>query len=552
MSSVIIREVEDLDIFIEEAIEFDQNKINEYLEEFNKKVDLGVFRSNASFYDSEWMTMIGGVEKPIVFPGEIEMKKLSSLFDRGMREFELAYRSFILFSLATPIITMGFNLAMKRLAKNFNTSSISRAEKPSIAKFIGYIRISEEKSLLFQELFDELEFREGGERILPEFEEIFQFSDIINNIVENNDLLKYKNYLLTIMWWKICSILPLRPSEFVRTKFNCVYKENNEFYLKVRRSKGKTGRRIKNISSADEYYSEDIVNIDKQIFYLILKYQKILMNEFNYIEQIELFPAVILGDTINGNRKKNINIVSAYDLLENLKKFYKNIVAKEYGLNPISKYLKREKNINYIGELTPYDARHIAIINLVLMGTDVLEVMHLAGHTNVNTAYGYFNHIKEFSKGYALGYAKSIANTKLKKETINTTNQAMKKRNQCKGNEDFHRILNTIKGKEIKPKKVEGGYCHYQNIDNDKSHCFFYERNHILCQFFVRDNIKVIEKEIKRVEDDIDATVKVLMDLIKDMDGISKFNELYQTTSYRLTNNISKLANLNKKYIMEE
>lgn len=49
------------------------------------------------------------------------------------------------------------------------------------------------------------------------------------------------------------------------------------------------------------------------------------------------------------------------------------------------------------------------------MGTDVLEVMHLAGHTNVNTAYGYFNHIKEFSKGYALGYAKSIANTKLKK-----------------------------------------------------------------------------------------------------------------------------------------
>lgn len=362
MSSVIIREVEDLDIFIEEAIEFDQNKISEYLKEFNKKVDLGVFRANTSFYDREWMAMIGGVEKPIVFPSEIEMKNLSRLFDRDMREFELAYRSFILFSFATPNITIAFNLAMKRLAKNFNTSSISKAEEPSIAKFIGYIRISEEKSLLFQELFDELEFREVGERILPEFEEIFQFSDIINNIVENNNLLKYKNYLLTIMWWKICSILPLRPSEFVRTKFNCIYKENNGFYLKVRRSKSKTGKRIKNISSADEYYLEDIVNIDKHLFYLILKYQDILISEFNYTEQTELFPAVILGNTINGNRKKNINIVSAYDLLVNLKRFYKNIVANEYGLNPISKYIKREKNINYIGELTPYDARHIAII----------------------------------------------------------------------------------------------------------------------------------------------------------------------------------------------
>ncbi|TGY42814.1 site-specific integrase [Clostridium sartagoforme] len=554
MGNIVFKELEDANVLIEESIEFNYDRVDEYLTQFKKICKKGILRENSSFYDSQWIINIGGVENSIILPTDIKMKELSVLFGKNICEFELAYRSFIISSLNLPNSTMAFNLAMKRLTVQFDSSSINILVKASIVRFINYIKVSEKKYIEFQTLFDEIEVKEIGERTLPEFEEIFLFSDIINDIIYNKNILEYKDYLITIMWWKICSILPLRPSEFVRTKFECIYKEGNEFYLKVWRSKGKIGKKISNISNVNEYYFEDIVNIDEELFILIENYRDILINEFNYEIKDELFPYIILKNISNNynNRKKNLTNISSYDLYNNVKRFYSIIVANEYGLKPISKYVKREEGSKYLGELTPYDARHIAIINLILMGTDVLEVMYLSGHTNINTAYGYFNHIREFSKGYALGYAKALSNNTLNKKMNTFINQARKQNNRGKGNDDYYRILNAINSKKVILKKVEGGYCRYQDIDNDKYYCFLYERNHTLCQFFVKDNSEVVEDEIKKVEKDIDTTVKVLIDLIKDMEGISKFNELYKTTSCRLANNISKLAKLNERSIRGE
>lgn len=36
------------------------------------------------------------------------------------------------------------------------------------------------------------------------------------------------------------------------------------------------------------------------------------------------------------------------------------------------------------------------------------------------------------------------------------------------------------------------------------------------------------------------------------MDGISNFNELYQTTSYRISKAILELSTLNERFIMED
>ena len=44
----------------------------------------------------------------------------------------------------------------------------------------------------------------------------------------------------------------------------------------------------------------------------------------------------------------------------------------------------------------------------------------------------------------------------------------------------------------------------------------------------------------------------MLIDLVKDRDNISKFNELYQVTSYKLSQGIYDLSNLNKKLLVEE
>lgn len=560
MSSIAITQLDDLDIVVEERIEFNRLNEKEYLNLFNNKIKNGIIKIGTDFNDEKWQIIIGGEDINIIFPNDIEFKKLSKLFGKSVSEFELAYRSFILFIFNHPRTIRSFNLSMKRIAIDLENAKLSYDSIGKFKYFIEYVKVSEEDYKFFEKLLNNNDVeRETGERVLPEFEDIFKMSDIINDIVENKNLLDYKDYLLVIMFWKICSILPLRPSEFVRTKFNCIYEKDNKFYLNIKRSKGKVGAKIRNVSKIDEYYFEDTVNIDKSLFNLIIEYQSILKNEFNYTKNEELFPFVIISNvgyrkySNNGVnlREKNINRIVSDDLKKLLDKFYRDIVEKEYGFKTISKYIKKEKNIEYIEKTLPYDLRHIAIINLILMGSDVLEVMYLAGHRQVNTAYSYYNHIKEFSRGYAIGYANAIKSRENLKGNIEGVYNAQEIIDKNNRKEEAKYILNIINNKKVEPKKVDGGYCHYSSVDIDKSFCFLYERNHSLCQYFVKDDKEILKYEIEKVEKQLATDVKIIKDLINDMNGISKFNELYQTTSYRISQSIKDLAVLNSKLIMD-
>lgn len=561
MSSIVITELDDLeDIVVEERIEFNSLNEKEYLNLFNNKIKDGIIKMGTDFNDEKWQIITAWGDININFPNDIEFKKLSKLFGKSVSEFKLAYRSFLLVILNQPSSFRSFNESMKRMARDLENVKIDYDIIAKIKYFIQYLKVSEEDFKFFEKLLDNNDIqREKGERFLPEFEDVFKMSDIINDIVENKNLLDYKDYLLVIMFWKICSILPLRPSEFVRTKFNCIYEKDNKFYLKIRRSKGKAGGRIRNVSKIDEYYFEDTVSIDESLFNLIIEYQSILINEFNYTENEELFPFVLIRNVgqrktaYNGanKREKNINRIVSDDLKRLFHNFYKDIVEKQYGFKTISKYIKKEKDIEYIEKTLPYDLRHIAIINLVLMGTDVLEVMYLAGHRQVNTAYSYYNHIKEFSRGYAIGYANAIKSRERLKANIEDVYNEQEIIDKNNRKEEAKYILNIINGKKVEPKKVDGGYCHYSSVDTDKSFCFLYERNHSLCQYFVKDDKETLKYEIEKVEKQLDTDVKIIKDLINDMNGISKFNELYQTTSYRISQSIKDLAVLNSKLIMD-
>lgn len=329
-------------------------------------------------------------------------------------------------------------------------------------------------------------------------------------------------------------------------KFKCNFKEDGSFYLNVLRSKGKSKDRIKNVSKVDEYYDEDPVKIDESLYLLIEKYKQILKGNFNYVQEKELFPFSIIKESTyyrknsENNRHANLETITYNDLYININRFYIDVVNKEYGFKPISKYIKKEKDEKFIEKLTPYDLRHIAIINLVLLGVDVLEVMYLAGHKDVNTTFTYYNHVKTFSRGYAIGYA-----TAAKNKNINI----MDNKHESMRTGEFSRIMNKITNKKVKPKRVEGGYCHYSNIETDVSLCIKNEGNHTICKYFVADNMNYYNDQIKEVENRLDTDIKMLIELVKDMDGVCKFNELYQTTSASISRNISKLAVLNSKMI---
>lgn len=550
MSFIFITELGNLDITIEERLEFNVADKEIYLKLFEEKLSKGIIKADVDFYGSKWFIMLGGVEKKFIFPNDIEFKKMSNLFDREFKEFELSYRSYILLNVHKYESLRGFNYKMRKIADINNTSKFDNRTSSLFKGFIEYVKVPYKNVEFFEKFIDEEsideESEEDKERTLPEFVDIFKMSDIIKDIVENKKIINYKDYLLTIMWWQICSILPLRPSEFIRTIFKCDIQEGENFYLKVFRSKAKCGGNVKNASKVEDYYEEDIIKIDKSLYVLIEEYKDVLKTNFNYTEEKELFPFEIVGKSgyhkINSknNRETNLDTVIYNDLRVNIERFYIDVVYKEYGFTPISKYVKKDKDETFIEKLTPYDLRHVAIINLVLLGVDVLEVMYLAGHKEINTTFNYYNHVKTFSKGYALGYAKACNKDHIIKPIDKYTDTR-------KG--EFSRIMNQVTNVKTEPKLVKGGYCYYQDIDKDLTLCLKYERNHSMCKYFVANSKEYYEEEIKKVENKLDTDIKMLIELIKDMDGICKFNELYQTTSSSISRGIYKLSTLNTKLI---
>lgn len=550
MGIAVIKELENLDVVISEVLEFDIKDKNKYLKDFEECIAKGLLREGTKFDDSTWSRKYGGVESSIIFPNEIQYKKLSKMFDREFTEFILAYKVFILYQLNFEAIRK-FNLLIRRIADG--SEEVGTREIGMFNEFIQYIKVPYE-NLEYFEMFIKEDKNDKNERILPQFLDVFKFTDIINDIVQNKNIIDYKGYLLTIMWWKICSIVPLRPSEFLRIKFSCIgMDKKGDYYLKVMRTKMKGARKIRfNVQEIDECYYEDEVVIDQSLYNFILDYQDILKSSFGYTEEKELFPINIICKADNYSkrserRRMNKELIIYDDLRANLRKFYEDIVSKEYGLIPIPKYIKKDGNEKYIEKLTLHDARHIAIINLVLLGVDVFEVMHLAGHSSVNTTVGYYQHVEIFAKGYALAYA-----------TFDKKNEQASRKDKERKDEKEYKIISDkyltetidfIEGNIFKSHKVKGGYCSYKSIGNDKSICHTYDRNHTICPYFKADNKAVFQEQLDKVEKVLDVDIKVLKDLIRDMDGISKFNELYQTTSSRISNSIAELAILNKNIL---
>ena len=75
--------------------------------------------------------------------------------------------------------------------------------------------------------------------------------------------------------------------------------------------------------------------------------------------------------------------------------FKKEIIEQKYGCRIVP--LGQRNNENDIEEVKMGDVRHLAIINLMMMGYNPLYIMELAGHYKLNTQMGYYNHVDTFA-----------------------------------------------------------------------------------------------------------------------------------------------------------
>lgn len=252
------------------------------------------------------------------------------------------------------------------------------------------------------------------QRELSTFQSYFLFNDKLDDywkqpLSEKERLFYYPMYL----WWKITTILPLRPKEFLLTPRDCFKDKANPNKVTFRRTKLKKHKRKISYNIYDDYelYSYDVGDeVSDQIRKYISLTENPKEHEIDTLFRIETHYSY-LGQRIHSNSI----FYSFYNMYYCIDTFYSAVLHMEYEINTVVRSSDQERiglAYNEIEYINMGDTRHLALINIIASGGTPTLSMKLAGHLNIDISSHYFSNISTLieCKTYQ-NYRKSISGT---------------------------------------------------------------------------------------------------------------------------------------------
>lgn len=94
-----------------------------------------------------------------------------------------------------------------------------------------------ERAIEFLDEYDWEKRIEGGQRELAEFNAYIRFNSVLREFWEQATREEKLTYFPVYLWWNLTAILPLRPSELIRTPRNCLRTEKGKELIIIRRSR---------------------------------------------------------------------------------------------------------------------------------------------------------------------------------------------------------------------------------------------------------------------------------------------------------------------------
>ncbi|WEV18187.1 hypothetical protein [Clostridium perfringens] len=559
---------------------------------FNKVKDNGLISDETSFGDNKWIAIANKIRYSLIFKfNELALKRAcsSSNIQISDEDFLLALKHYTLIYLQnnTPshcskilsrtryfLDTLGFMTDIEKF--NNEKSKIKTIHQVvNLNEYITFLEfmtgkpIHEELQIEVQLLEESIEY-ESTTRVLPTFKSIFEFGDIISSFVYNANEEELLKYGPLILWWYIGNRIPLRPSELILIERNCVHYANDKYYLDIKRNIGKgKGSNIKLINNFDtkETYAKETIQTDKKIYEAIHSYSNLVEKFLPEEKEREFLFSKKARDlyfieTQSSKNQINPHIFTAKNLSHLLEQFYIEIVEYKYNIKSCMRDYERNKKqkINYseyIGSvherLVLYDLRHLAIINLIMLGKEPLEVMKMAGHVQMSTTMGYYNHIEEFSKCFSITYAKHLKSLKdgvfesLSNGTPVNLNDMLESTAPTNKALQTWKQITTGQINKIEPKKVDGGLCSYEH--NDFTPCFAVNGVHSICPYFISDDKETIEKELTHLNKSIDSTIDTIKYMVYNFDKISDFSQRYSVKIEELKTNIVNSSSVASKFL---
>ncbi|PGB81754.1 hypothetical protein COM05_18860 [Bacillus toyonensis] len=360
-------------------------------------------------------------------------------------------------------------------------------------------------------------------RELPPYLDVLRFSYLISEAAVKWNTEQRIKFLPVLIWWKLTTIIPMRISEFVTIKRNCLsVNEKKELFITLPRRKQKAT--TKKLSVPDTLpISEEVYRLIEEYIELTSPYGK-TETMISYRTYREMNRKNVMRRTLNVNRFTS----SLFRKI--LNEFYEYFVFDKKGLPVISKsewaeLREYETEVeefgfssvpSYIVRIQPNDTRHFAICNMMLQGMNPLTIARMAGHSHIKTQYSYQCHIEYFidSKVYELALLNKMKNGIGFEEGDFASSLALK-----------DNLLNSLKSYEEhkfgEDDEVEIGYCTDDSKRCESSVCALCSKNWIprreieanLKELIelrtqIRKKLKIATKTLMRIHDEMTVEYK--------------------------------------------
>jgi len=390
-----------------------------------------------------------------------------------------------------------------------------------LERFIDFV--GEEKYSNYIEILEKLDSNETARLIrdIPDYESLLRYDFYIEDFYKK-DLLNYKKkYFPIILWWKLSSIIPMRPVEIAELPYNCISESDGKYYITITRYKdtrsivddSRTNKNIK--KNYSENRRKQVLRITEEIYKLFKEYNHLIKKpKRNYFFDLVFH---------RNNRRSSLAYL--------LKEFNDEIIKGYYKCKTIN--VKQKKN-NKIEIKLPRlgDTRHVAFCGMMLQGFNPLTIMEIGGHTTIDSQLHYTSHMETFAESSINQLSESMTNLILSGDSIIKTHGI--------GRKNIAKLANLGDSFYDLP-KVNGGRCTSGNIPEDcpPTECIFCEK------YFVYDDDKEF---LKILMNEKDREIKSKLDYIKHLYENAKQSKSPDLNrSEELKNNANNLRTLVKQ-----
>lgn len=340
----------------------------------------------------------------------------------------------------------------------------------------------------YEYALDGLSWDIAGTRKLPNYKSILTFDHIINEIILKNNVEKETlKYYPLFLWWKITSIIPMRPSEFLELEFNCCWKdENGRYWIKIPRNK------VKQNSSISQIEKADVLETTQDIYDFISHYKSLLKPDLcsSYLISWKAYNQFTSIPSTSFILKKNPEIMRLGSICLLFEDFYKTQIADD----------------NII-PLKPGDSRHLAFCNMILQGFNPIAIARMGGHTHLISQTHYYEHLDTYAESYIFTMSDKLRIINhLKTKNASGKYEAIKR----------SRLLGTYTASEIDSfLEIEKGYCTIKQMGCEEfSNCVV---NCWSCAYHILDTTRYpeVQKELHATSDKLGHVIKEQVDLLK-------------------------------------